>query len=576
MTRNNVVGSGRGRAAALRPGIGAWALSLGIACCSAGAAEVTRTLDWGGVAMNAPYPVTGGIPFARGSLPDASRVRLGDGGRELPVQTETLARWPDPSVKWLLLDFAAPAAQTNVVLIDGAYRYRRMGSTIQGTEIKGACPFRVRLHAYAGQSYLKIEHFFYYEGDGDHDFVRALGLKCPLPVGPAKIRCIGSDAILDASGPIAGLHQQTACAYQLWNSDGRSARVAVTGRRFEGVLDVTGPQGGMAVGVRQIWQNAAKRLQVDLPAREASVYLWPPESPPLDFRRHAREWSVGESDEPDDPKATTPDPFTEDNYRLASTGVGKTHYVFASFHDARTPAAELLAQYRLFEHRPLVWAPPQHYADSLGRLAYALTLQAVRHCRRADLEFAESYLYNVHDVCTTHTPAYPEQFTTNFVYVKGAAHRHGAWPGACTYVGARGAVMSIAPVPASQMPVAGRDLGVRKFRFRLLLHEGSWPATVPCALPFPTYEALLASIADYERAWAVGTSDIPTITHRERLQPSVMLRRLYRSGTWQMAGRMKTIGVDRSRPQSWAQWDSDAQIYLAYLRTNGLPRTTKK
>jgi len=597
-------------------------LSFGLAVWPCGAAEVPLTFDWNGVVLDRPYPVTGGIPFARGALPDATAVRLMAGSQELALQTEVLAWWPDHSVKWLLLDFQASPAQTNavleyagntrrravaraaitaatgggavtvdtgvlrfvvrtngcgfldeaayagrpvfeasgrrlnfmdavhvaspsnsppmerglvggepdpsqvtirsvtleksgplhaVVLIDGAYRYRRMGSTIQGTDVKGDCPFRLRLHAYAGQGFLKVEHFFYYEGDGDHDFVRALGLKLPLPAGEAKIRYIG-DAIMAASGPLAGLHQQTAGTYQLWNSDGRSLSVAATGRRFEGVMDVTGAQIGLAVGVRQFWQNAAKSLQADLRAGEASVYLWPPESPPLDFRRHAREWSVGECYEPDDPQATTPDPFAQENYRLASKGVGKTHYVFAAFHDARTPASELLAQYRLFEHRPLVWAPPKYYADSLalgryreavpgqhtevesalerpirfwevsrdtfswygfwlygnlgqtfnvylqsgrfdtdfgrwgwtngdslGRLAYALTLQAVRHCRRSDLEFAESYLYSVHDVCSTHTPAYPEQFTANFVYVKGAAHRHGAWPWACTYVGARGA-----------------------------------------------------------------------------------------------------------------------------------------
>ena len=429
-----------------------------------------------------------------------------------PMDRQIAGGEPDPSqaaVRGVTLEQAGPLHA--VVLIEGVYRFAKLGSTITGTDVKGDCPFRLRIHAYAGQAFLKIEHFFVYEGDGDRDFVRSLGLAVPLPDAGAKIRYLG-DATLDAAGPIAGLHQQTPAAYQLWNSDGRSVRVAATGRRFEGVLDVTGPQIGVAVGVRDFWQGAAKSLQADLRAGEARVCLWPPESPPLDFRRHAREWSVGEAGEPDDKDAKQPAPVTQPNYRLASKGVGRTHYVFLALHDPAAPAAETLARFRLFEHRPLVWAPPRHYADSLalgryreavpgryaeveaamerpirfwdasrerfgwygfwlygnlgqtynaflqtgrfdtdfgrwgwangdslGRLAYALTLQAVRRCRRTDLEFAESYLYHVHDVCSTHTPAYPEHYSENFLYLKGCAHRHDAWPWADTYTGARGA-----------------------------------------------------------------------------------------------------------------------------------------
>lgn len=50
-------------------------------------------------------PVTHGCPFPQGALTDPERVRLRtDGGDELPLATTILARWPDDSVKWLLLD----------------------------------------------------------------------------------------------------------------------------------------------------------------------------------------------------------------------------------------------------------------------------------------------------------------------------------------------------------------------------------------------------------------------------------------------------------------------------------------
>ncbi|MDP3073666.1 MAG: GDSL-type esterase/lipase family protein [Opitutaceae bacterium] len=57
------------------------------------------------------WPVTSGVPFAQGVLPDdrnAALVTLD--GQPVPLQTEVLARWPDGSVRWLLLDFQVDLA----------------------------------------------------------------------------------------------------------------------------------------------------------------------------------------------------------------------------------------------------------------------------------------------------------------------------------------------------------------------------------------------------------------------------------------------------------------------------------
>lgn len=51
------------------------------------------------------WPVTSGVPLAEGTIRDPSYVRLYLDGKELPLQTETLCRWSDGSIKWLLLDF---------------------------------------------------------------------------------------------------------------------------------------------------------------------------------------------------------------------------------------------------------------------------------------------------------------------------------------------------------------------------------------------------------------------------------------------------------------------------------------
>ena len=63
--------------------------------------EVSETTAAGRTA----WPVTSGIPFARGTLAEATRCRVLDaGGQALPGQFRALSLWPDGSVKWLLVD----------------------------------------------------------------------------------------------------------------------------------------------------------------------------------------------------------------------------------------------------------------------------------------------------------------------------------------------------------------------------------------------------------------------------------------------------------------------------------------
>lgn len=60
-------------------------------------------------ACAAPQPVCAGIPIEQGRLREPVDLVLREaGGVTNSVQTEVLARWPDQSVKWLLVDFIAP------------------------------------------------------------------------------------------------------------------------------------------------------------------------------------------------------------------------------------------------------------------------------------------------------------------------------------------------------------------------------------------------------------------------------------------------------------------------------------
>jgi hypothetical protein len=53
-------------------------------------------------------PVVVGVPFPKGAIFDLSLIALTSPfGKQLPLQVQTLAQWPDSSVKWALLDFQA-------------------------------------------------------------------------------------------------------------------------------------------------------------------------------------------------------------------------------------------------------------------------------------------------------------------------------------------------------------------------------------------------------------------------------------------------------------------------------------
>jgi hypothetical protein len=78
-----------------------------IVALTADAGELPLTVDEPTGISRAGWPVTSGLPLPRGALHDAGAAALfGADGRETPLQAAALARWPDGSIRWLLLDFA--------------------------------------------------------------------------------------------------------------------------------------------------------------------------------------------------------------------------------------------------------------------------------------------------------------------------------------------------------------------------------------------------------------------------------------------------------------------------------------
>lgn len=77
------------------------------------------------------WPITSGVPFPQAQLASSDHVRLLAGDAEIPAQIETTARWPDGSIKWLLVTFTADveAGQTGQYRLQYGNRVRRADVT---------------------------------------------------------------------------------------------------------------------------------------------------------------------------------------------------------------------------------------------------------------------------------------------------------------------------------------------------------------------------------------------------------------------------------------------------------------
>src|SRR5690242_1889366 len=82
-----------------------------LAAIPASAADVEVSVTEPSGMRRVAWPVTSGIPLARGVLRSADQAGLVDsGGRPVPLQAEPLSKWPDGSIRWLLLDFQTDLA----------------------------------------------------------------------------------------------------------------------------------------------------------------------------------------------------------------------------------------------------------------------------------------------------------------------------------------------------------------------------------------------------------------------------------------------------------------------------------
>jgi len=82
-------------------------VTVALALCAsmpASALEAELTVQESAGVARKPAAVTCGVPFAQGAVKDATALSAQVGGKAVPAQFATLAKWSDGSVRWVLMD----------------------------------------------------------------------------------------------------------------------------------------------------------------------------------------------------------------------------------------------------------------------------------------------------------------------------------------------------------------------------------------------------------------------------------------------------------------------------------------
>ena len=231
-------------------------------------------------------------------------------------------------------------------------------------------PARVilRLEAYAGKPFVRLYYTTeFMQRDPRQVFVRRMGLRLPLAAQGGIIATVAGGQ----GGPVAlqpaavtGLQQTSHLNYELWQAerDHPWREVRESGFRSRGWLSAGDTQAGMAVVVRDMWQEFPKELVFRQEDGAFEIGLWPENAPLMDVRRYSNYGHIGQGESAgEDPSWVVDRYYAKDFARGPFVGVSKTDELLLLFHRGASPS-QLDAVAADFQSRPLVYAGWDTYA----------------------------------------------------------------------------------------------------------------------------------------------------------------------------------------------------------------------
>lgn len=287
----------------------------------------------------------------------------------------------------------------SILRLEGEYTYQR--------EDNRSSPFIIRIHLYAGQSYIRVYHTLTYTGvpdkhkptSGQHaniamgnsdelindaessdigwtqpnDRIASTGLSLEYNLKPnASYTCgynegkwhspgagkIYSDRLKSGSasifqnGPKPSRTPPVPTSDLEERIDGFSAEINTNGKkrkdieRAEGWADLSDDKWGISIGIKNFIQEYPKEITFDMNGRHAIAYLWSPSADPMSFERSNLDRDEGMIAN-----------FAE--------GVTKTSEVVINFHKGGLKDVELKKTMEYFIAPPVPHADPETYSRSL-------------------------------------------------------------------------------------------------------------------------------------------------------------------------------------------------------------------
>ena len=224
----------------------------------------------------------------------------------------------------------------------------------------------VRLEAYAGRSAVRVfQSVEFLHKDPRVAFVRRMGVELPLAAAEGgRVTVGGQDGpVVLGEGVRNGLKQHSHLGYSAWHQRAgeRFLRFDEEKNRSRGWLDISADRGGIAVVLRDMWQQFPNELTADVEAGRLAAYFWPESGPLMDVRRYSNypHRSVGEA-VPADTDWIENSYYAKDPF----VGVSRTHEVLLYFHGPDTSGERIGSVAADFQRPPLVYAGADGYLNT--------------------------------------------------------------------------------------------------------------------------------------------------------------------------------------------------------------------
>jgi len=285
-----------------------------------------------------------------------------------------------------------------IIRLEGEYHYSRKDNN--------SAPFVMRIHVYAGKSYVKVIHTFVYTGvpdqhkiiKGEHariatqskdilseeetsengwikpdDQIAGAGFSLDYKLaGPVNYKVgykdgkwwenptekvfqytatAGENSFLFQTGPKPNRSAPVPESSDLVRMEGFSASL-VTGQKEQlktakasGWMDISDKKWGIGVGIKNFFEEYPKELNVNGASNALTAYLWAPQAGPMSFARDKN----------------SPDDGILGNF---AQGLAKTSELVYYFHNADISTEEIQQSLNYVLNPPAAHAAPDWYANS--------------------------------------------------------------------------------------------------------------------------------------------------------------------------------------------------------------------